>query len=224
LMKSTPLVLSMLTAFRPSSGVTIAIDAANATLGPSSIGPEMTMGTDQPMRRNLGLRSQHGVEIAADIANARDAVRDKQREHVGVAEVARPTEVGMCVHVPETRDHVHAFRVDDLSARRRGGRRGSSAHDAVSLDDDGRSAVERAARDVDDGCLVIVSVCAERRGVAAERASRSAAARRVMCAMSERSCPISIANTTTCDIPHQPFFESVRRLRPVRTSCASYPI
>src|SRR4051812_17570109 len=56
---------------------------------------------------------------------------------------------------------------------------------STTMDDPPRSAPLETSTMV---AFVIVSVCADRRGVAVERATKSAAANRVMCAVRDRSC------------------------------------
>ena len=76
------------------------------------------------------------------------------------------------MHVPEAGNDVHALRVDDLPARpaRRRGR--SDARDAVSVDDDRRPRWSAPLETSTTVALVIVRVCAERRGLVSATVSR----------------------------------------------------
>ena len=83
-------------------------------------------------------RVQHGVEIAAHVANAGDAVGDEERkDEVGRRSRCGPVEVDMGVHVPEAGDEVLALGVDDLSSFgiELGG--GSNGGDSVAVNDYG---------------------------------------------------------------------------------------
>src|SRR5262245_46428071 len=101
------------------------------------------------MRFDIGAREQDGVERAPHVADARDAVRDEERKDQipAIARTVAKERVG--VHVPQPWDDVVASGVYDLATADRCRR--ADAGDPVSLNHDGRPAMEFTGRDVDDG-------------------------------------------------------------------------
>jgi len=93
---------------------------------------------------------QDGVEVAAHIAYAGDAVGEEEREDEVGAVGGGAAEVDVGVHVPQTGDEVLTGGVDDLA----GGRRARGARDrvdAIVVDHDGAIRLGLSGDGIDDG-------------------------------------------------------------------------